>query len=190
MNSVPRQRPRLGWKEGYPEGQAIRGKLEWNLVPPVAPDRDRRPKQRAMKRLMIFVDDFEREPFLKLLHRQDGGILRVISLSCGDGAMGRSREESNGSHLRPDQAFDMAAEVLLPNRAMFHPDAELPARRHEILAVEFRAVVHAKTTGEARHRPGQVDFKLAQPSGLVENASGGTVLRTFVAADQRTARRQ
>ena len=84
--------------------------------------------------------------------------------------MGRSREESNGSHLRPDQAFDMAAEVLLPNRAMFNPDAELPARRHEILAVEFRAVVHSKTTGEARHRPGQVDFKLAQPSGLVENA--------------------
>jgi hypothetical protein len=63
-----------------------------------------------------------------------------------------------------DQAFDMAA-----NRAMLNPDAEVPPRPHEVLAVEFHAVVHSKTTGKAGHRPGQIDFKLAQPSGLVEN---------------------
>jgi hypothetical protein len=59
---------------------------------------------------------------------------------------------------------------FFPNRAMLNLDAEVAARRHEVLAVEFRAVVHSRTAGKAGDRPGQVDFKLAQQSGLVENA--------------------
>ena len=82
-----------------------------------------------MDRLVIFADDFERQPFLKLFHGQNRGILRVICLSRGDGAVGRSRQESNGAHLRADHAFDVASEVLLPNRPMLDLHAEVTARR-------------------------------------------------------------
>ena len=36
--------------------------------------------------------------------------------------------------------------------------------------MELRAVVHSETTGKAGYRPRQIDFKLTQPGGLVEDA--------------------
>ena len=106
------QQPTIPWLK-Y---QTVWGKVKGNLVLPVAPGRDRGPKQRAMDRLVIFADDFERQPFLKLFHGQNRGILRVICLSRGDRAVGRSRQESNGAHLRADQSLDVAAVVGLLRR--------------------------------------------------------------------------
>src|SRR5208283_3753494 len=94
--------------------------------------------------------------------------LGVVFAAFLDVAGGGPRQEMDRSHLGPDQAFDMSAEMGLATRAPNDFDAFISASPFKSATSKIGAVVDVDVFGQSSDGPSLLDLALFKPSRLVE----------------------
>ena len=72
----------------------------------------------------------------------------------------------NPAHESTEIAFNVAARIHMPGRAVVEPDTIALAASAQCLGVEFTGIVEMQNLGYSMHRPIQVNRERLEPFGF------------------------